>query len=117
MNKNSMGRKAWLRRIGAMILLAGLGSAVLVYQAAPRDENSDQAYEIIGGKIYPSAGNTKKYVHDLKLYGGEAAVIADQFDRWFSGLWQGTSLAYTIAVISSLVAAGFFLAARYLPPE
>ena len=46
-------------------------------------------YEIVGGNAYLIAPeNSKKYVHDLKLIGGNAAVFADEFSRWFIGLWH-----------------------------
>jgi len=46
--------------------------------------------KLLGGFIYPNAGeHSKKYVHDLELYGGKSAVLADDFMRWFAGLCYG----------------------------
>jgi hypothetical protein len=102
--------------IGAIMLLVGLGSAVFIYRAATNDSSSASGYEVIGGFIYPSSGvNSKKYMHDLELYGGKAAVLTDEFTRWFAGLWHGTSLAFTVACITIIISLGVFLVAAYLP--
>jgi hypothetical protein len=108
-------RRTCLYVISAIVLLVGLGSAILVYQSAMDDSESGSAYEISGGRIYPGSGYDKKYVHDLQLYGGQSAVLADRFMRWFGGLWQGESLAYTIAVLTFLLSLGFFIAAKTSP--
>lgn len=106
-------RKTCFYLVSAIILLIGLGSALVIYWTAENDAGSDVDYEVMGGSIYPGTGNSKKYVHDLKLYGGEAAVMADQISRWFAGLWQGRSLAYTVACITLFISLGFFFAARH----
>ena len=98
------------------VLLAGIVSAVLIYVAAMNDSTGDSGYEVIGGFVYPAGGGyTKKYVHDLQLYGGKAAMLGDQFTRWFSGLWHGTSLSYTVAVIAFLLSFVVFVAANNVP--
>ena len=98
------------------VLLAGIVSAVLIYVAAMNDSTGGSGYEVIGGFVYPAGGGyTKKYVHDLQLYGGNAAMLGDQFTRWFSGLWHGTSLSYTVAVIAFLLSFVVFVAANNVP--
>ncbi len=105
--------RKWLYLISASILVIGAVSSVLIYWAAANEESADSGYEIIGGFVYPGGGAyNKKYMHDLQLYGGNAAMLADRFNRWFFGLWHGTTLAYTVAVIALLLAFGFFVAAR-----
>jgi uncharacterized membrane protein len=100
----------------ASILLAGIVSAVLIYVAAMNDSAGDSGYEVIGGFVYPAGGGySKKYVHDLQLYGGNAAMLGDQFTRWFSGLWHGTSLSYTVAVIAFLLSFAVFVSANNVP--
>jgi hypothetical protein len=59
--------------------------------------------------------NTKIYKHDLEVYGGKAAVLADDFRRWFVGLWHGKSLAFTITCITIFVSFAGFFTARHLP--
>lgn len=116
MKKKSTGLRTYLYVASAAILLAGAVSAVLIYLAALEEPNDEAGYEVVGGFIYPSSTeNSKKYVHDLQLYGGQAAVLADRFMRWFSGLWHGRSLAYTIACIAVFLSFMIFVVARNLP--
>ncbi len=98
--------------ISAIILLAGLGSAIFIYQSAKYDSDSDSEYEVINGRAYPGAGYSKRYVHDLQAYGGNFAVLSDEIMHWFTGLWLGKSLAYTIAWITIFISLGFFVAAK-----
>lgn len=105
-------RKTMLR-LSIAVLLIGLTSAGWIYVASPHDEDTDGAYQIQGGFVYPnSTENSKKYIHDLQLYGGRSAVLADRFMRWFSSLWHGTSLAYTVCVISILISLCLYVASR-----
>lgn len=113
-------KNANLRRglylLSALILLAGAGGAVLIYRAAMNDSNGDAGYEIIGGYIYPGpAENSKRYIHDLQLYGGNAAVLADGFMRWFNGLWHGKALAYTVVFIACFLSFVVFVVANNVP--
>ncbi|MCX5825514.1 MAG: hypothetical protein NTY86_18980 [Deltaproteobacteria bacterium] len=92
-----------LNLISVIILLVGLGSAALIYQTAGDDSNKVLGYEIIGGQAYPI------------LYGGKASVLTDEFSRWFVGLWQGKSLAFTISYITLFVFFVVFYFANHLP--
>ncbi len=108
--------RTWLYLTSGVILLAGLASSVMIYLAAMNNPADDSSYDIVGGFVYPGGGGyTKKYVHDLQLYGGNAAMLADQFTRWFSGLWHGKSLSYTVAGIAFLLSFAIFVAANNLP--
>ena len=76
--------------IGAIIILVGLGSSILIYRSAGDDSNGVLGYEIIDGSAYPiSPEDSRMYRRDLELYGGKAAVVVDDFSRWFAGLWHG----------------------------
>jgi hypothetical protein len=100
--------------ISALLLVIGLGSASMIFLATDSEQDSDSGYEIVGGHIYPGMNErSKKYMHDLELYGGKAAVIADEINRWFDGLWHGRTLAYTIACISLTTSLGVFGAGFY----
>ena len=102
--------------ISAIILLVGLGTAIFIYQTADDDSSGVLGYQIIGGTIYPiMPENTKIYKHDLEVYGGKAAVLADEFRRWFIGLWHGKSLVFTLTCITILVSFAGFFTARHLP--
>jgi len=75
-----------LHIISAVLLLTGLGSALLVYLTAANDGDNVPGYEVVGGYIYPGIHeNSKKYVHDLEVYGGKAAVLADESTVGFTG--------------------------------
>ena len=102
--------------IGTIIILVGLGSSILIYQSAGNDSDGVLGYEIIDGSAYPiRPEDSRMYRRDLELYGGKAAVVVDDFSRWFVGLWHGKSLAFTIAGISIFISFGFFFAANRLP--
>ena len=108
-----MNLRAWLRLASIIILLAGAVSAVLIYWSAVNAPADESGYEVIGGFVYPGGGQyNKKYIHDLQLYGGNAAMLSDQFMRWFSGLWHGTQLAYTVAIIAAVLSFVTFVVAN-----
>jgi hypothetical protein len=94
-------RRKRLRRIATAMLAVGWSSAVVVYFVAGPDSDNPLGYDPM---------QTKTYLHDLELYGGKANVLAAQFREWFTGLWLGRSLAFTIAVLTVLVV----LALRYV---
>lgn len=105
-----------LNLISVIILLVGLGSAALIYQTAGDDSNKVLGYEIIGGQAYPiEPEDSKMYLRNLQLYGGKASVLTDEFSRWFVGLWQGKSLAFTISYITLFVFFVVFYFANHLP--
>jgi hypothetical protein len=75
-------------------------------------------YELIGGEAYPiTPDNSKMYEHNLELFGGKAAVLANEFRYWFVGLWHGKSLAVTVACITIVVSLGVFFVANHLPSK
>jgi len=116
MKIKSMRLQKLLYLSSAIILLVGLSCSIWIYRAAMNNATSDSSYEFIGGFVYPGEGGyTKKYVHDLQLYGGNASVLADEFMRWFSGLWRGESLAYTVGFITVSLSLMLFLIARSTP--
>jgi hypothetical protein len=112
----SAGLRTYLYLTSAAILLTGLVSAALVYRAALDETADGTGCQVVGGFIYPGAAeNSKKYIHDLQLYGGQAAVLSDHITRWFSGLWYGQSLAYTLVCITAFLSFVVFVVARNAP--
>jgi len=106
MNWRHTDLRTRLRLIAAVILLIGFGMGLWLYvtaENAPIDAATDQEQ------------HSKMYVRNLQVYGGNMAVMEDELYRWFSGLWQGTSLAYTVAGIAVLISGGFFFVASKLP--
>jgi predicted NBD/HSP70 family sugar kinase len=95
------------RKITAVILLVGLGSAATIYMtAASAPDDPFAEFE-----------KSKKFTYELERMVGKAAIVANDLNRWFAGLWQGESLAYTVAVITVIVAAGYYFIATSLESE
>jgi len=89
----------------AIVLVAGLSSAAAIYLVAD-DEPESTSYVIVGDAAYPvDPTRTKTYVRQLERFGGKAAVLFDDFNRWFAGLWQGKALGVTVGWISIATAA------------
>jgi hypothetical protein len=104
----------------AVILLAGLLSATWIYRTADEGPDLSGAYQIIvvNGVPQPVAPNESKiYVRDLQRYGGKMAVVFDDINRWFAGLWRGKSLALTVAFIAVCVSFALYFIALALPEE
>jgi hypothetical protein len=82
----------------AAILLIGWSIAIGIYLAAD------------GTVADPLAEfeDTKKYSYELERIGGKAALAANYLTKWFSGLWQGESFAYTVAFITFAIAVGYY---------
>lgn len=87
-------RERTLRRVTRLILAVGFGAALGAWIVAQARPENPLGYDPL---------DTKKYVHDLRVYGGTANVLAAEFREWFAGLWYGRNLAYTIAVLTILV--------------
>jgi len=82
-----------------VIFVLGLTSSGLIYLVAG-DGTSDSSRQLTGGKMYQ---------HNVRLMGGKTALYATRFNEWFVDLWHGRQLAYTVAVIAALIAAGLLL--------
>jgi hypothetical protein len=101
-----------------VILAMGLCGSVLIYLTAEEAPVSAVSYVIVDGEAYPIAPQySKSYLHELQRFGGKAAVLFDEFNRWFDALWHGKSLALTVGCISVFVALGIFLFANWLPSD
>src|SRR4249920_128901 len=103
-----------------IVAVMGLSSTLLVYLTAGEDTDGDEGFEfvVVDGKTYPiPLASNKMYRRELQRFGGKAAVLFDDFNRWFAGLWRGKSLAVTIVWITAFVSLGLFLLARNWPPD
>jgi hypothetical protein len=92
--------------VAAAIVLAGLTAALAIYLTATPSPENPLGYR---------PEDTKQYLRQMELYGGEANVLASEFGQWFGGLWHGRSLALTVAFLSVLFALAFFIASTPLP--
>jgi hypothetical protein len=88
-------------------MIAGLLGAAVIYRHASQAPEDLPGYRL---------EDSKQYLRQLELYGGKANVLGVELRQWFIGLWHGRSLAFTVAFIAALLAAGLRLAAIPLPP-
>jgi hypothetical protein len=110
--------KARLRLSCFIILVAGLCGAMLIYLLADDIPDDSLGYVIVNSTVYPlSTRDSKKYRFELERIGGKQALLFDDLDRWFVELWQGRTLAKTVAWISILVSLGIYLLANSLGPD
>jgi hypothetical protein len=103
-----MTSQARLRVSALAVLVIGCASAIAIYLTAQPPPGNPLGYEPL---------DTKKYIHDLEVYGGKANVLAAEFREWFDSLWHGKQLALTVAVITVIVAGALRFVATHLPPE
>jgi hypothetical protein len=84
-----------LKHLKTVILIVGFSAAIAIYVVAGARPENPLGYEPL---------ETKRYIHDLEMYGGKANVLAAEFREWFAGLWYGRNLAFTVAVITAVLA-------------
>jgi len=92
-----------MRLIAGIVLIIGLATAAAIYFSAEEEQPLSTSYVVT---IDPAL--TKTYVRDLQRFGGKAAVLFDDFNRWFAARWHGKALGVTVAWISIGVAALLF---------
>lgn len=104
--QNESSAKPWDRpsKIAVVMLIVGLATSVAVYLTAAPDED-DPLHDF---------EQTKKYFADVERAGGKTALFSAELSRWFSGLWHGQSLAFTIAILTTVAAVGYVFVARRL---
>lgn len=102
-------------RIAALFILAlGLGAGATIYFTAGDPEPS--AYIIIGDTAQPyDPALSRSYRSQIERFGGKAALLFHDIDRWFASLWVGKRLGLTVICISVATAALFFWIARRSP--
>lgn len=101
-----------MRLIAGLVLIVGLATAAAIYFTAEEEAPLTSSYVIT---IDPAL--TKTYVRDLERFGGKAAVLFDDFNRWFAARWHGRALGVTVAWISIGVAALLFWISGRSPPR
>lgn len=94
-------------RITALILVVGLGAAGVAFFTAVPPTADPLGYDPL---------TNKKYLLELEKFGGKANVFSAEIMDWWNGLWHGRNLAYTIAVLTVIVAWLFWFFAT-LPPH
>ena len=108
--KTTLEITPWHKRcsiITVAILSVGFGSAIAIYLTAAEPATNP----------FAEFEKSKKFAYELERMGGKAALAAHDFNSWFSGLWQGESLSYTVAVLTICCAAGYYFIATGLEAE
>lgn len=103
-----MDPQARLRAGTLAILVIGFASAVAIYLTAHPAPGNPLGYE---------PEDTKKFVHDMEVYGGKGNLLAYEFRQWLGSLWHGKRLAITVTVITVIAACVFAFFAAPLPPD
>ena len=115
MDKRAPGLQSRLYLAAVAVLAIGLLGAAAIYLAAGDDAGDAMGYAVVNGQVYAIPGTTKSYTHELQRFGGKAALLFDDFNRWFAGLWRGKNLALTVAWISIAVSFALYVVAGRLP--
>jgi len=84
-----------IRWLAVAIVIIGLGSAVFLYVTASPPPQHPLGYDPF---------DSKTYVRELEVYGGKMNILAVEFRQWLARLWRGKPLAYTIALLTVLLA-------------
>ena len=110
--------KRRLRLACLVILVTGLCGGLLIYRLAADVPDASLGYAVVNGTVYPvSASDSKQYRREVELFGGKAALVLVNFNRWFAQLWHGKALARTVAWISILLSLGIYLFSISLQPD
>ena len=101
-----------------LILVIGLCTAAILYVTMDDSEAAEDTYQIVihNGKSYPvPVDSDRLYLQNLERFGGKAAVLFAQFNRWFISLWRGQALAVTALWITIIASVVVFILARSIP--
>lgn len=94
-----------------LVLITGLLSGAAIYFTAGDPE--PDAYIIVGDTAYAyDPATSKTYVRQIERFGGKAALLFDDLNRWFASLWRGRRLGLTIGWISVALALLLFWIAK-----
>lgn len=92
--------------ISIAIVFLGLGSVLVILLTAPLDEPT----------VWDPM-QSKPYLRQLETIGGQSAVAGAELQQWFSSLWHGERLAFTVAFITLVVLFVYRFLSAPLPRE
>ena len=92
---------------GTAVLFGGLLAAALIYASAAPPDDAVARYSAVD----------PRYQIELQRIGGNAAVLMAQLHQWFDGLWHGTALAYTVAVLGIASAGACFFIGHFFADD
>ena len=87
---------------GVVVLFAGLIGAALIYMFSAEIAATDPTTQM---------ASRRAYERSIELFGGKAMVSMVHFNQWLGSLWHGERLAFTMGVLSIVVALACFWAA------
>ena len=108
MTLSSVRLQARRRFIAIAILVAGFGSALVIYVTATPVPANPLGYD---------PEDSKQYLREMEVYGGKANLLASAFRQWVDSLWHGRRLAVTVVCLTLLLLLFFWVASTPLPPE
>jgi hypothetical protein len=77
----------------AITFLVGISSSIAIYLTA-QDAPESVFYEY---------EHSKRFRHDMEVAGGKLNMLASEMYKEFIGLFEGRTLAYTVAIITIIV--------------
>ncbi len=95
MNFTSIPVPRGIKRLVALILTLGFSAAIVIYVTAATRPAGLEGYD---------PEDSRRYLREMELYGGKANVLASEFRQWFATLWHGRTLAFTVALLTVLLA-------------
>ena len=95
------------RTVAAAILAVGWAIALGVYVSATPVVENPEVEDI---------EHSKAYLRQTEMIGGKAAVLGNDLREWFDSLWNGQRLAFTIAVMTIVVAGAYYVWEITAPP-
>ena len=97
-----------VKNLIAIILALGLGTATVIFFSIQPPVANPLGYD---------PNDSKRYLRDMEMFGGKANIITSQFREWVGSLFQGRSLAFTVAALTLLLALAVWFFGTPLPPE
>jgi hypothetical protein len=97
-----------LEIVAVVIFVVGIVTSLLVYLSTAGFADT------VSGSDLEEA---KQSLRVLEQYGGRESLFACQFMMWFTGLWHGVNLAYTLAFLTFLLTFALFFVAYHLEPD
>jgi len=92
--------KKHLRTAGLILFAAGFVAALAIYRGQPAENEGDLL--------------SKRDIYQIEKLGGKEYVFGVEMNAWFTGVWHGRRLAYTVIFLSGAGCIGCFLLADFL---
>lgn len=101
--------------IAAAITLLGAAACALILWFAPPDP--DMSYLTDGADMPIPKEYSRKYQYDVGRIAGRSGLLAAQLNDWFTSLWQGRQLGYTVLCIALFIALVFAFFGKVLSAQ